>query len=231
MIDAAVLAHAGSGSTRSDAGIHPGWAWLRMCLLAAVAMGTLLAWHSRPSTVDQQDLVQAASEKRVVAATQEGPRTVLWVRDDARRFRTELSPFGQSGLDLPSTPAAMIADVEARQNRPLHHRGTLLPMSVHLVVGVALLGLLLAVLVRGPAPRGGNRWFWFWVLAIPVVGPMAFLALSGPLPSGQRLFPGLDRRRRGGVIGLGFLLAAIPFVFLFAIAQVTLPDLIETLLT
>ena len=200
-----------------------------MCLLAVVAMGTLFAWHSRAATVDQRDLVHAASEHRVIAATQEGPRTVLWVRDDARRFRTELSPFDPSGLDLPSTPEAAIAEVERQQHRSVHHRGTLLPMYVNAIAGVVLFVSFLAVLVKGPSPRGGNRWFWWWVLAIPVVGPMAFLGLGGPLPSGQRLFPGLDRRRRDGVVGFGFLLAAIPLAFVLAIGQLTLPGLIGTL--
>jgi hypothetical protein len=41
-----------------------------------------------------------------------------------------------------------------------------------------------AFLINGPEPWRATRWAWFWTIANPlgVIGCLAFLLLSGPIP-------------------------------------------------
>jgi hypothetical protein len=202
-------------------------------LLVLAALGTVFVVHSRPLTVDQRDLVTAARDHRVIAVEVEDNRTLIWVRDDARRFRSDVRHVTRTnvtGIDLPAEPAAAVTEVERMQQRPVRHRSTLLPQVVNAVVGSLFFLAVFVLLVAGPPPRVGNRWFWAWILMIPGVGLLAFLALSGPLPNGYRLFPTLDPMRRNGGTGFAYFCVALVLQFVLLIVRVTAPDLVSTVL-
>lgn len=88
---------------------------------------------------------------------------------------------------LRSSPTVLLRDLQpglavTHQQRTSH--GELLGWRVPGPLALAAFGLFLAwlgFLVTGPQPWRATRWAWFW-LAIPPVGVLAHLLLSGPTP-------------------------------------------------
>jgi len=80
-----------------------------------------------------------------------------------------------------------------------------------LAVGAGfVLGLL--VLIMGPAPRRGNRWFWFWICGIPGgFGALAWLALERPWSVRAGRLSADFPQRPGGFRGF-FLMIGATFV-------------------
>jgi hypothetical protein len=67
------------------------------------------------------------------------------------------------------------------------------------VYGVPLGALALLAVILGPAPRRGNRWFWFWVIGTPLgLGVLAYavLELLPPGVTGQTSGAALARLGR-----------------------------------
>lgn len=67
-----------------------------------------------------------------------------------------------------------------------------------LVLGLVAFGLI----VLGPRPGRGTRWFWFWLLWAPfALGVLAYAVVELVRPGGLRR-PGAGRRRRPGLLGI-----------------------------
>jgi hypothetical protein len=83
----------------------------------------------------------------------------------------------------------------------LHVPGWLVLTS--LVAGLATFALL----INGPQPWRATRWAWAWFILNPfgLIGSLAFLLLSGPVPPVPAAKQG-DRRLHGG---WAFLIAAV----------------------
>jgi hypothetical protein len=83
--------------------------------------------------------------------------------------------------------------------------------------GIAVVGalLVLVLLVSGPAPRVGTRWFWFWVL-VNTPAALGFVAYAVLELVGirRRPDPPPDRRLSGVVGFIGALLASLALGFL-----------------
>jgi hypothetical protein len=86
----------------------------------------------------------------------------------------------------------------------------------------------LAILIAGPAPVIGTRWYWFWINAgIPLgLGTLAWLILERPWSArvAQPSEPGVEKRDRGYV---GFLVAVVAAIALTAL-DALLPDAFGT---
>ncbi len=65
---------------------------------------------------------------------------------------------------------------------------------------LALLLTTWLLVVSGPPPWRATRWAWFWVLLVPVAGPVAVALLSGPV-TGLRRWPPAPRPGRRPLTG------------------------------
>ena len=74
---------------------------------------------------------------------------------------------------------------------------------VHTVLALVLAGGMLALVVAGPVPRHGNRWFWFWLIGLP--GGLGVVAYAIWELGGWRDHRAPPPERRSGG-GYGFLL-------------------------
>ncbi|HET7659926.1 MAG TPA: hypothetical protein VFK66_06000 [Oryzihumus sp.] len=96
------------------------------------------------------------------------------------RSETPLNPDGTASG--PTLPDPLVAPLLAA----LRHAGATQPLPTPelvepLAVGVAVVGLVM--LLAGPAPQRGNKWFWFWVLNLSAgLGLVAWLVLEHLLP-------------------------------------------------
>ncbi|MFU8874193.1 hypothetical protein [Micromonospora sp. SL4-19] len=178
-----------------------------------------LAWWTAPRAADQAEWDRDLRADRVVTwsradgwATDVGawgrrPRPryasegsmVVWSRPDGQVRYASVgapdggAPYGSDPVDDPLAQAAGSRGGVAPADRLAGAAGLL---------GAALGLGWLVVLVTGPPPVAGTRWYWFWIGSLPLgVGLLAWLYRErwrGDVPSAGP--------RRTGWAGLGWLL-------------------------
>ena len=86
------------------------------------------------------------------------------------------------------------------------------------ILGLAFLG----VLVIGPAPALGTRWFWWWVVVLTPYGLGLLFWLARDRPWARPAEPAGPRARDRGLLGLitGFLAAIVINVLLLLLTGV-----------
>lgn len=105
--------------------------------------------------------------------------------------------------------------------------GTRTGLLTYLSLALVLVGL--GVLIAGPAPVTGSRWFWFWLGGVPFgLGLLYWLARERPWadPAPPPLDPKTGRpKRRTGLTGfLVMILSGIVVSILVAVLAGLLPD-------
>ncbi|WP_404350484.1 hypothetical protein LG324_19105 [Phycicoccus jejuensis] len=206
-----------------------------LLVLVATTAWSVLAWAGAVRTVDVDRLQLDLAQGRVVAAT-----LVEDVREDGGGFGSRLwdsttwtvhgdgapdgggtalvyrttdlvGPLRLVDVRATSGPEALLAEVRSRTGGVSSQVGDPDPVRGVLPALVAL-GVL-GLVVAGPPPRWGTRWFWFWVCGAAVpLGVWAFAVLE--LVTRRRHHPeGLRRLGGWAGFGLGFVLSvAVPLV-------------------
>ena len=107
------------------------------------------------------------------------------------------------------------------------------PFALRLLTGPLLTAAFLVLLLAGPAPRIGTRWFWFWVatLAPLGLGLLTWLIREHPRPAEPDLearpdapvmWPGRETRLRGPLgFGAGLVAAFAGSFLLHLVSGVT----------
>ena len=111
-----------------------------------------------PASDIQDGVVDGAADGQPVTVA-------YWVDAPVAELRV-LDPNGLSS----DTPAAVVASFEAagvpEADASVFFRG--LPADRVTNAGVLLLAVSILVVVLGPRPRRGTRWFWFWMVGGPL---------------------------------------------------------------
>jgi len=197
----------------------------RLTLIARIALAGLwlvwaaVAWWSapRPATFEQLDSDLTAGRvvsynrgagwgyQRLWAAPakvrSDTPEVMLtWATTNGRTFFA--TPDFRVGMVY--GPTSEMEKLVDRLEREGIGRGVEGPVTdVASALGVLMIVAALAVLIGGPPPVRGTRWFWFWVGQLPMgLGYLAWLALERPwaAPAQENV------RRRNGWLGLGLML-------------------------
>ncbi len=214
----------GSGTTEVLARTTQRWNRLRWALLVLWIAAVVGASSTYARQASIEDLYAAVSAGQVDSVTVTGGlpegatgyavQEVRW-RDGWTPRMTRLfvvSPGeGSSDGDAERTTDDVAAEL-ARRDGDLRITRASGPEGLHLdwpvpgwlsVLAFVLWAMSLGLLINGPQPWRATRWAWFWLLT-PPLGPVLFLALSGPtpgLPAPKRV----TRRLTGGwafLIGL-----------------------------
>ncbi|MET8837101.1 hypothetical protein ABZV78_24745 [Micromonospora sp. NPDC004540] len=195
--------------------------WLRRrALPLAVGLCWLvwaaLAWWSAPRAADEAELERDLAAGRVVTMARadgwqagatwgrrpeprygEGAWMLVWTRPDGQ-IRWASVP-----VEDPETDTDPLTDPRARDATT--HYGDTLADALANAAGLLALTIgagWLLMLVAGPPPVAGTRWFWFWIGLLPFgLGVLAWLHRErwrGDVPAA--------RPRRSGWAGLGWLL-------------------------
>ncbi|MBQ0901254.1 hypothetical protein [Micromonospora sp. U21] len=134
-----------------------------------------------------------------------GPAEQLFVADSSE-------PLGSQTESIRAAVWASLLDT----GRRLH--GDVRPDSRYLPVIIGL--VCLTIVVAGPAPVIGTRWYWFWLTAgVPFgLGVLAWLAIERPWSRriGSPSEPGVDKRYRG-LTGLLIAIGASVVVYLLGV--------------
>ncbi|WP_191842743.1 hypothetical protein [Catellatospora chokoriensis] len=137
----------------------------------------------------------------------------VWRTPDGRVHWTNTDFFDQvttTGAVDPASYSGPGAEGIAQDLRAggLEHRaGEIQPLGVAVTgIGLALAAVFLGVVVAGPAPVLGTRWFWFWLVYTAPYGLGMLFWLSRDRPWSRPLAPAAmpgDRERRDrGILGL-----------------------------
>nr|WP_230416265.1 hypothetical protein [Micromonospora tarapacensis] len=155
-----------------------------------------------------------------------------WRTPDGRVYWTDTDRFDQvttTGAVDPASysgPGAVGIGQDLRAGGPEHRAGEVRPRwAAATVTGIGLLlaAISLGVLVAGPAPVLGTRWFWFWLVSTAPYGLGMLFWLSRDRPWSRPVVPAAmpgDRERRDrGILGLvlGILAAILINLLLLAL--------------
>ncbi|MGK5740068.1 hypothetical protein [Micromonospora sp. URMC 103] len=150
-----------------------------------------------------------------------------WRTPDGRVHWTDTDRFGQvttTGAVDPASysgPGAVGVAQDLRAGDLERRAGVVRAPGVAVtVIGLVLAAVFLGVVVAGPAPVLGTRWFWFWLVAIAPYGLGLLFWLSRERPWSRPAAPASDRERRDrGLfgIGLGILAAVLMSLLLLAL--------------
>ncbi|ROO61938.1 hypothetical protein EDC02_3898 [Micromonospora sp. Llam0] len=230
------------------------WTVLRLVIVLLWLVAAATAWWTAPRQHDYDQARADVAAGRVVAyqwgdswdqsrrgwfdvaelrsSGQLGP-LFGWRTADGRVRWTNTATFGEvtaatadgGGSYAGPGAAALARDLRAAG---LEERvgGVQSAMRVGTQIGFVLLVTFLAVLVGGPAPALGTRWYWFWLVFLAPfgLGLLWWLGLERPWSGGAAL-PGVDRRRYTGVLGFAFgLLAALGIGLLTMVLHGVLGD-------
>jgi hypothetical protein len=195
----------------------------------SVAAGDVTS-YMRISGFERSGSFWAASQEPV---TSDHGRTIMWQTTSGQTFYVSFGSLAGGPFPGPAAPGEVIspnpvesvAAVEQKLQdegvQQFYRVGDAGRLAMVLVIG----GLIL--LVAGPVPTRGNRWFWFWTAGAPGgLGVLAYVLAERIWPSARPL--PLDRRsdrRWHGFAGFGvYLLAGL----CAAIAVPWLRDLLGT---
>lgn len=202
---------------------------VRAALVVVWLVWAALAWWSLPRPATLQQLEGDLAAGRIVSYTRadtwEYPQVwawptriqfgsqgglLIWITSDARtRYATPDFVHGPDEVPL-SIGGTVLG--EHNETTLLARRldvagipqGATSPVGqATMVVAFLLLVVGLGVLIGGPDPARGTRWFWFWIGQLPLgLGYLAWLALERPWAA-----PGPGATRRSGWLGFGLLIA------------------------
>ncbi|GAA1872675.1 hypothetical protein GCM10009687_45640 [Asanoa iriomotensis] len=116
---------------------------------------------------------------------------------------------------------------DLRAAMPDSQRGTVLPYFAP-VLAVVITLICLAILIQGPAPKLGTRWFWFFLGGLPF-GLGVLLWLRAERPWAEPEDPAPDRKtgqpsRYGGLTGLGLMILGGIVISLLVALRRGLPE-------
>ncbi|GAA0364283.1 hypothetical protein GCM10009541_03240 [Micromonospora gifhornensis] len=141
-----------------------------------------------------------------------------WRTPDGRRHWTDTDRFDQVTITDTvdngsySGPGAIGVAQDLRASGLEHRAGALhLPTPVVIWAGLVLAVISVGVVVAGPAPVRGTRWFWFWLISITPygLGLLYWWAREHPWSASATPAGHVDRRD-SGILGLGLgILASI----------------------
>lgn len=129
------------------------------------------------------------------------PEELQWVREDLM------------GSEIPSGTVALQLGTAAR---------------VHGVLGMVLAGGMLTLVLAGPAPRHGTRWFWFWLIGLPAgLGVLAYAVWElGGWRDHRAPAPALRSRGGYGVMTLllgSFLIGMVLSLLMWLLGTTVIP--------
>ncbi|WP_144082820.1 MULTISPECIES: hypothetical protein [unclassified Micromonospora] len=207
-----------------------GGRWGRVFLLT-MALGwsvwAVLAWWAAPRESDVGQLGRDVAAGRVVTVQRgdgwqrpgafwgttpnlrPGPRgpTLAWSLPDGRiRYADVGVPLGDPEPTPDGTDGrlARVAEAWPSTSAPAHR----IAAAAEVLAAAVTLGWL-AMLVVGPDPVVGTRWFWFWLGSLPFgLGVLAWLHRERWRPSRRHGSTPPAVARRSGWVGLGWSLLA-----------------------
>jgi hypothetical protein len=233
---------------RSDLLVAARWGLVALWLIWAG-----LAWWTAPRPVDPAQAGADIAANRVTsvlrAETWDGQRGFWWgfgalpqVRPDGglliwtttsgqQRYAApahggdpaDLIGFGSSGYS-PETDrlAADLRAAQARTTGATFEHATLASAANGL--GLVLALVMLVMLIAGPAPARGTRFYWFWVMWLPLgSGVLWWLAVERPW---SRRPPPKTRQNGLGGLALLFLVTVAAHLALFALQHLLGPSLV-----
>jgi hypothetical protein len=204
------------------------WRAVRMVLVGVWVLLAAMSWWSAPRETSPSQVRSELAAGDVVAyewgdswdtdsgwswgtspdlRTSENGPILAWRTADWRVHYTTLD--GAS----PTSPAAVALKAAINDAVPGDARGDFRARPLFATIVAVLFGLtVLALLIGGPAPVTGTRWFWFWVMTgVPLgLGFLYWLAAErpwSPRATPREGRPGRDNRRRW-YFGIGVSIVA-----------------------
>jgi hypothetical protein len=221
-----------------DNGRRPWWTALRLTLVLLWVVAAALSWWTAPRKTGFEQARQDVTAGRVVVhewgdhwetgadrwfgppGLTSGPAIgplFTWRTADGRVHWTDTGDFEQITLTRPADPryagggAQVLGDQLAGrgvQGRPAPF-GTVID-----AIGIVLAVAFLSVLLAGPAPVRGTKWFWLWLgVTVPFgLGLMFWLLRDRPWAPAPERVPrtlGAEARDRGWVGLVAGILASL----------------------
>lgn len=219
------------------------WSALRLALVLLWLVAAVAAWWTTPREQSYERAHADAAAGRVTAfqwgdhwnstdagrwfetpglrqsSSQLGPY-FAWKASDGRWYWTDTTTFTQveASIDDDGYSGPGAAGI-ARQLRAagIEQRGGILPQGASITAGITFLlaVVILGVVIAGPPPRRGTRWFWFWLIYLTPLGLGLLFWLVREHPwarSAPHAAPsGSGERRDRGALGfaIGLVLAIL----------------------
>ncbi|TDC66335.1 hypothetical protein E1258_03105 [Micromonospora sp. KC207] len=146
---------------------------------------------------------------------------IAWRTPDGRVHWTDTDIFGQvtttGAVDQGSySGPGAVGIAQDLRAAGLEHRAGVVPSPASAVtwIDLFLAAVVLGVVVAGPAPVRGTRWFWFWLIYLTPHGLGLLFWLARDHPWSRPAVPAAARsrveRRHSGILGFGIgILAAM----------------------
>lgn len=210
------------------------WSALRLALVLLWLVTAIAAWWTTPREQSYEKARADAAAGRVTAfqwgdqwnstdagrwfgtsglrqsSSQLGP-FFAWKTSDGRSYWTDTTTFRQVEVHIDyddySGPGAA-GIVQQLRAAGIEQRGGALPQGSSIATGMTFLlaVVILGVVIAGPPPRRGTRWFWFWLIYITPLGLGLLFWLVREHPwarSAPHAAPSGDGERRDrGTLGL-----------------------------
>lgn len=238
---------------------RPWWDALRLTLVLLWLIGSVTAWWTAPRQESYERATADATAGRVVAyqwgdhwggnesrhwfgapvlrqsSSQLGP-LFAWQTSDGRVHWTDTTSFNEVVVTgaIDNEGFSGVGAVGIAQNlraSGIEDRAGALPQRTPVGGWIALLFTVvtLGVVVAGPPPRLGTRWFWFWLICLTPqgLGLLFWLAREHPWasPPARTTAHGNGERRDRGALGFGIgIFAAILYGVVLLILHETLGD-------
>ncbi|MEO3927678.1 hypothetical protein ABGB07_27980 [Micromonosporaceae bacterium B7E4] len=153
----------------------------------------------------------------------------VWRTAEGRVYWTNTDNFGQVTLtgsvdqQSYSGPGAVGIEQELRAAGLEHRAGGIRPVGLLVTgLGLALAAIFLGVVVAGPTPVVGTRWFWFWLVCTAPygLGLLYWLGRDRPWsrPAAPASVPGRPEWRDRGTLGVGLGILATILVSVLVLA-------------
>jgi hypothetical protein len=211
---------------------------LRLVLVGCWVVWALAAWWTAPRLSSVEQARADAVADRIVAyqfaeSFSQAGRASLWftpmrlAAGDAPAngvfiWRTDFWRVHYAQLPPSDEPSPALTDV-----LPSYRAGTPIPPFAPVLATVVAL-VCLAILIQGPAPKLGTRWFWFVLGALPFgLGVLLWLRAERPWTEPEP--PAPDRttgqpKRYSGLTGLALVFLASAALSIVVALLRTLPE-------